>query len=845
MRNSRGLGAFAAQQGVRGSPFYKGMVLLNGLRSLLAIGVIATAVAEVPGRFKAEIGPLLEQNCLPCHGAASQMSGLVVTSVEGLLAGGARHGPAFVPGHPEESVVVRALRGELTPQMPLGKLPLAPEQIDAVSRWIEQFQPAEDASSAAFWDPFHSPERPALPDVQRPAWTRNEIDHFILARLEAKGIDPARTADRRVLLRRVYFDLVGEPPSLEEAQEFLADESADAYGNLVDRLLADARYGQRWGRRWLDVARYADSTGGEANRELYHIWRYRDYVIDAFNDDKPYDEFVMEQLAGDELAPNDPDKIVATGFLRLGSPPQSQIRRVARQQHLNELTSTVGSVFLGLGLGCAQCHDHKYDPIPTKDFYRFQAFFLPIENRDIDAEFTEPSTGTLAADGRRQAERRLERARNRFEIYESELLGKLRGVLEKEGSDPADATAAALRTRLTDAVANGVVPRDEPNFTLEEKTEYIRLLSFVDGFRGGRDMGVYRRQVARHLPKVHAVGNAREAPYSPGLPVQFVRIRGDVDNLGELVQPGFPSAVTGGFDDVEMPIDSLGNINRWRLPVAKWIASPDNPLTARVMVNRIWQGHFGRGIVATPSDFGANGIRPTHPGLLDWLALEFVESGWSVKAMHRLMLNSATYRQGSMRFSQRAVDFDAANTLLSRMPRRRLEGEVIRDGILAVSGRLNRVMRGPGVYPRLPDSMKDQMFVKNWPAWEPSDGPDSRRRSIYVFQRRQLPLPLLEMLDAPVPQTSFERRNVSTTAIQSLTLLNGRLVAEESQHFAARLRQEAGDNRRSQIVRAFELAFARGPSGEELKRYDEFARREGLVSVCRVLLNANEFVYVD
>ena len=844
-RNSEGPGGLSVGQGVSRLLFCKSPVLVGGAWVLGAIGAIASATAEIPDRFDTEVGPLLEQNCLPCHGPDSQMSGLIVTSVEGLLAGGARHGPAFVPGHPEGSVLVRALKGELTPRMPLGQPPLAAAEVGAISKWIEQFQPADNTSGTVAWDPFQRPARPNQPEVKRKSWVRNGIDRFILARLEENGSEPAPKARRRVLLRRVYFDLVGEPPSPEEAEEFLSNGSSDAYGNLVDRLLADPRYGQRWGRRWLDLARYADSTGGEANRELYHIWRYRDYVIDAFNDDKPYDEFVKEQLAGDEFAPNDPDKLAATGFLRLGPPPQSQIRRVARQQHLNELTGTVGSVFLGMGIGCAQCHDHKYDPIPTKDFYRFQAFFLPIENHNVDAEFTEATTDALAADGRHRAEVRLQQARKRYEDFESELLVKLRGVLEKEGNDPAGASSAELRIRLTDAVANGVVPRAEPNFTLDEKTEYIRLLSFVDGFRGGRDMGVYRRQVERHLPKIHAVGNARETAYSPGLPVQFVRMRGEVDNLGERVLPGFPSAVRGGFDDAEMPIDSLGNINRWRLPLAEWIASPENPLTARVMVNRIWQGHFGRGIVATPSDFGANGIQPTHPGLLDWLALEFVESGWSVKAMHRLMLESSTYRQSSLQFSARAAEFDSANTLLSRMPRHRLEGEVIRDSILAVSGRLNRAMGGPGVYPRLPASMKDQMFVKNWPAWEPSDGPDSRRRSIYVFQRRQLALPLLEMLDAPVPQTSFERRDVSTTAVQSLTLLNGRLVAEESQHFAARLRREAGHSRRLQIVLAFELAFGREPSREELKRYDEFARQEGLVSVCRVLLNANEFVYVD
>ena len=814
---------------------------------LLAIVMAASAGAQSADPFDTEIRPLLEQNCLPCHGPGSRMSGLTVTSLEGLLAGGARHGSAITPGHADQSVLVRVLKGELTPQMPMGKPPLPDKQIEAISTWIEEYRLAETAEAGA-WNPFKKPEQAAPPEVRQESWVRNSLDRFILARLEAAGIKPAPEAGKRVMLRRLYFDLVGEPPAPEETEAFLSDESPRAYERLVDRLLDDPRYGERWGRHWLDLARYADSTGGEANRELYYVWRYRDYVVDAFNDDKPYNQFVKEQLAADEFAPRDPDKLVATGFLRLGAPRQSQIRRVARQHHLSELSGTTASVFLGLSLGCAECHDHKYDPIPTKDFYRFQAFFLPIENKTVEAEFTDKPTQVLAEAGRQAAEERLKQARKRYEEHETGLLAKLRGVLREEGKDPAEADAAALRLRLTNAIANGVVPRDEPNFTLEEKTEYIRRLGFIDGFRGGRDMGVYRRQVERHLPKVHAVGNLGESSARPGLPVQFVRIRGDVDNLGERVLPGFLSAMTGGLDDVEMPTDALGNINRWRLPLAEWIASPENPLTARVMANRIWQQHFGRGIVATPSNFGANGARPTHPELLDWLALKFIETGWSIKAMHRLMLSSAAYRQSSSGVPKEALKADPGNRLLSRMPRRRLEGEVIRDSILAVSGRLNRTRRGPGVYPRLPEAMKDQMYVKNWPAWEPSGGPDSRRRSIYVFQRRQLALPLLEMLDAPVPQTSSERRVVSTTALQSLALLNGRLVAEESGHFAARLRREAGEEPRQQIRRGFQLAFSREPSSEELLRYHDFVRTEGaegLVSICRVLLNSNEFAYVD
>ena len=815
------------------------------LLTLVAVVSFASPAIGADDPFQSEIQPILAQHCLACHGPDTQLSGLNLSTLAGLLSGGARHGPVLVPGHPEQSVLIQVLEGHLTPSMPMGSARLPDGKIRAIAKWIEQFNPTPEHVDANAWSPFRANGRPDAPDVSRASWIRNPVDRFILARLEAQGIDPAPEADRHLLMRRLYFNLIGEPPTPNEVEAFLSDTDAKAYDRLVDKLLGDPRYGERWGRHWLDVTRYADTTGGEANREMYHMWRYRDYVIDAFNQDKPYDDFVKEQLAADEFAPTDPDRRVATAFLRLGAPPQSQIRRVARQQHLNEVTGTVGSVFLGLSLSCAQCHDHKYDPIPTRDFYRFQAFFLPIENINVDAEFTQDTTRGMAARGRMAAAERLKLAREDYAAYENQLLAKFRSVLKEEGEDPSSATAASLRARLTDAVANGVVPRDEPSFSLAEKVEYIRHLSFVDGFRGGRDMGVYRRQVERHLPMVHSVDNARESPYSAGLPVQFVRIRGEVDNLGERVLPGFPSALTGTDAPAPMPLDSLGNVSRWRLPLATWIASPDNPLTARVMVNRIWQWHFGRGIVATPSNFGANGIRPSHPALLDWLADEFVASGWSVKALHRLILKSATYRQSSVRFSEQASKIDPSNTLLSRMPGRRLEGEVIRDSILAVSGRLNRARGGPGVYPRLPEAMKDQMLVKNWPAWEPSSGPDSRKKSVYVFQRRQLALPLLEMLDAPVPQVSLEERPISTTAVQSLAMLNGRLVAEESRHFAARLEKEAGQNPQDQVRLAFRLAFSRDPSEAELRRYNDFANSEGLTAVCRVLFNANEFVHVD
>ena len=511
---------------------------------LLALVVVVSFASPAFGAddpFRSEIQPILAQHCLACHGSDTQLSGLNLSTLDGLLSGGARHGPVLVPGHPEQSVLIQVLERHLTPSMPMGSARLPDGKIRAIAKWIEQFNPTPEHVDASAWSPFRANGRPDAPHVSRESWIRNPVDRFILARLEAQGIDPAPEADRRLLMRRLYFNLIGEPPTPNEVEAFLSDMDAEAYDRLVDKLLGDPRYGERWGRHWLDVTRYADTTGGEANREMSHMWRYRDYVIDAFNQDKPYDDFVKEQLAADEFAPTDPDRRVATAFLRLGAPPQSQIRRVARQQHLNEVTGTVGSVFLGLSLSCAQCHDHKYDPIPTRDFYRFQAFFLPIENINVDAEFTQDTTRNMAARGRMAAAERLKVAREDYAAYENQLLAKFRGVLKEEGEDPSSATAANLRARLTDAVANGVVPRDEPSFSVAEKVEYIRRLSNLSTASSRRTghggvstpagtappYAPFRRQRERIALQRRIAGSSS------------VRVRGEVDNLGERVLPGF------------------------------------------------------------------------------------------------------------------------------------------------------------------------------------------------------------------------------------------------------------------------------------------------------------------
>jgi hypothetical protein len=811
--------------------------------------------------FQTKVLPLLKARCGECHGGADNKSGLAVLTVADLLAGGATRGAAIVPGHPEESVLVKMISGQLKPRMPFKGEPLAAGEIRLIEAWIKDLKAPESASAAdaKSWWTVQKIAKPVPPTVKNASRVRNPIDRFVMAKLEQAGIAPAAEAPKDVLLRRVFFDLVGLPPTRDEAREFLDDQSPEAFEKLVDRLLADTRYGERWGRHWLDVVRYADSGGSEYDREYSHLWRYRDYVIRSFNDDTPYDRFVVEQLAGDEIDAPTTHSRVALGFLRLSPEHGSPNKDINRQLLLNDLTSAVGSVFLGVSLGCAQCHDHKYDPITQKDFYRTQAFFVGLRMETIDLPFEAAEADRFAA-GQKAAQEHLAALQQQATALEGEYLARLKDMLIAEGVAPDEAakkcTKAELEKRLAQAepesaglVTAGALRR----FTALERKTLERLRNDVveTTLDGVFEKGAARRRVDRYLPKAHVVANTTQDYFAhvPHLPVAFVRIRGEFDRFGEMVRPGFLSAVIGSHDAAPPRTDKFGNHEKFRIGLAEWIASPDNPLSARVMVNRLWQGHFGQGIVRTANNFGRNGTAPTHPELLDWLAGQFIENHWSMKAMHRLILNSSTYRQRSDYVSPEAAPIDPQNRLLWRMIRRRLEGEVIRDSILAVSGRLNPEMGGPGIYPPLPEGMEDRTFYKHSRFWEPADGPETRRRSVYIFNRRQLDFPLLAALDAPVFSSPSEQRAVSTTPLQALLLLNGRLVNDEAAHFARRVAELAGADAAAQVRVAYELALTRSPTGDELHDALEFFAAEPaderLPGLCRVLLNLNEFVYVD
>ncbi len=940
--------------------------------------------------------------------------------------------------------------------------------------------------------PFYPP-RDAEPPAVKSKWIRNGIDSFVLKRLNRTGLEPAPEATPRQLVRRLYFDLLGLPPSPADVEEFLQDESDAAYEALVDRLLKDSRYGERWARLWLDLARYADTAGYEGDPDLPHAWRYRDYVIDAFNNDKPYDVFIKEQIAGDEfdevmgagdLPGTSPERVVAMTFLRLA--PFTEPRGdETRHQLLSEMTSTVGSVFLGLTVGCAKCHDHKHDNIPTEDFYRLKAFFSTVSiprpepgdgfqiGGSLAAPFYRKDEQAWANEQRKKFEREIGDSKRQLEqltktlntklgggagfglqamggplgnhyifgrtsVHEGDLhtsivncdgkhwtfyvdnriesktgsnagsnqgqwfgdlpnpqhvslgqysegtgqikvadahhVGEFAQVLvydhplsevervaldkwqaakcvsepprqglrfwldasdldaERASSNPKDGSHVA---RWTDRISGITLAQDDPKlqptlavvssngdgadatgiagvrfegnflsgpindvaFTQDQAGSLVVvytarhshegygfevggdgafLSSFINPGASARESldsilnddenslvstedrqryhwlsgreGFLRQRLKRLQPVAMSLRHSYGPPYEPGVPTSRVMIRGEYDNPGDVVTAGFLSCITGNREPATIRLDPF---KRWptrsrRMALAQWIASPDNPLTARVMVNRLWHWHFGRGIVATPSDFGQLSGGPSHPELLDWLALQFVKEKWSVKAVHRLIVTSATYRQTSLRTDNQAEESDPDNLLLWRFRRRRLEAEAVRDSVLKASGRLNSEQLGLPIFPPLPDGIEERVKFSS-SKWDTQRGPEGRKRSIYIYQQRTLTMPFMQSFDALVCDESRPRRRHSITPLQALAMYNGSFVSEEASHFAARVVQEMGDDITKQITYAFQIALSRPPSTRELAELRTLANsgKSRLTAVCRVLLNSNEFIYVD
>ncbi|MGH9630310.1 MAG: PSD1 and planctomycete cytochrome C domain-containing protein, partial [Bryobacteraceae bacterium] len=629
---------------------------------------IPATAADNQEIFTTQILPIFQKHCSSCHSGDAPQSDLSLTSYDKVLSGGKR-GASLVPGSSRDSALMQYVRGEKTPRMPLGG-ELPPDTVKQLADAIDALQPPADAANGANHNEYldwllKPPNAPAVPEVTRAEWVRNPIDAFILAKLEAKSMTPAPEADRRTLIRRAYYDLIGLPPPPEDVKRFLNDPDPAAYEKLIDKLLADPRYGIRWARHWLDLARYAESDGFAIDSERPTAWRYRDYVSRAFNEDKPYDLFIKEQIAGDEVKDKRlnedrrSERLVALGFLRMATwEADATSKQQLRQDFLNEVTSTTASVFLGLTAGCAQCHNHKYDPIPQRDFYRLQAFFAATGVDEIPAPFIEAEDPKEMKELYRQYEDQVEVATGQLDKRKEELKQRF---IESKGLKADDPAVAEFMRELN--VANAFFQeREDPIYKEQVWKDYV----------GAKDHLQKLTELQRRYRALAYAVDDIVPPNVPALPDTYVLDAGELDAKGEKVEPGFLTCITGKEELAKIPF-SGGSSGR-RLALAEWIASAENPLTARVMVNRIWQYHFGEGIVRTTSDFGQNGSRASHPELLDWLAAQFVERKWSIKEMHRLMLTSSSYRQATEHpDAKKYAELDSGNQLLWRMNWTRLE----------------------------------------------------------------------------------------------------------------------------------------------------------------------------
>jgi mono/diheme cytochrome c family protein len=942
--------------------------------------------------FETKVRPVLVANCFECHADKKQRGDLRLDSLAAMLEGG-EQGPAIVPGHPEKSLLVKAINQDGKVKMPPKNKKLTRDEIDALTQWIAMGAPWPAGDKAtptrkgefqisdkdrAHWA-YQPVKRPALPAVKNQAWVRNPIDAFILARLEAKGLAPAPPASKQEIARRLYYDLTGLPPTPRDIEAFVNDAAPDAYEKLVDKLLTSPHYGEKWARHWLDLVRYAETNSYERDNPKPHIWRYRDYVIRAFNDDKPFDRFLREQLAGDEIFPGDNDALIATGFYRLGVWDDEPVDpKQARYDGLDDIIATIGQSMLGMTLDCARCHNHKIDPIAQKDYYKMVAFLHGInhyrgggadELRPIgNAKQMEAYKKTLEEHEEKRAKTQagLTALENEFrKLYKpgAQFVGSDLDELtyrfyrnawtklpdfsqfkhEDEGKLPKKLFDISPRTRneAFGFVYEGflIVPRDgKYTFFLDSddgsrlslagkaiitydgihgmgkvqtktielkkgrtpvKLEYFQNVFGYGLYVGWSGPGFEKRNLSApsdpaaaatditeqmHRDGARVLGEQkykewfsllkqmnflRKPPAMPNVdmalcvveagtkaPDTFVFNRGNPHVLADKVEPGFPTVFN--IPDPPIPAAKPGARSSGRRTVlANWIASKDNPMTARVMVNRLWQHHFGRGIVRTPSDFGNHGMRPTHPELLDWLADEFAAKGWSMKAMHRLILTSSAYRMASRtdaKATELGIKLDVANDLFWHFDMRRLSAEEIRDSILAVSGNLNLKMAGPGIYPPIPKEVLAGQSVpgRGWPVSSPEE---AARRSVYVHVKRSLLLPILDAFDLAEPDRTTAVRFSSTVPTQALSFLNGDFMNQQAKIFANRLKKEAGTDVNAQVRLALYLATARQPSAAEvrrgvglietLQREDRVSEGVALQSFCLVVLNLNEFVYLD
>jgi len=801
--------------------------MLRNALILLAVLVGAASIA-VGAEFDTDVEPIFHQRCYACHGAAQQMSGLRLDQREKALTGG-YSGAVIVPGDGASSKLVERISSEKEGfRMPPVGERLSAAEIAAVRAWIDAGAqwPERQAAAAptaeqksSHWS-FQPVNRPDPPAVRGESWPRNPIDRFILAKLEAEGVEPSPEAYRTTLARRLYADLIGLPPSPEQIDRFLVDQRPDAYERLVDELLRSPHYGEKQAIEWLDLARYADSDGYERDPVRPYAWRWRDWVIDAVNRDVGFDRFTIEQIAGDLLPRATVEQRVATGFLRNGIKNREAGVKNAEKRFDETLdrVNTVGATWLGLTVGCAQCHDHKFDPISQRELYQLFAFFGNAVERDIEAPRPGEIGPYLRALPAYRAERESILAENGVPALFEQWRGKMIAAMEKPGVNT-DWDFNVTEFRAANDRSDWLISSDEAELTRAERDkridwflsrigpEFSKQSSLAERLRCARE------QIAEVRGDLPAIARANTM-VERAKPVEtHIALRGDYRAPGTAVEPGTPAALPP-LNPADKPA---------RLQLAEWLVADDNPLTPRVTVNRMWQEYFGKGLVTTPADFGIQGAMPSHPALLDWLASELVRSGWSRKEVHRLIVTSAAYRQASAMRPDLA-ERDPENRLLARQNRLRLKAELIRDYALAASGLLYPKIGGPSVRPPQPKGVAELGYSKK--EWREETGRERYRRGLYVHFQRTAPYPMLVSFDAPGTQVATALRERSNTPLQALNLLNDPVFVEAAQALAVRVFAEAGSDPAARLDRIFRLCLGRQPSPEERSKLESYLLRQ-------------------
>jgi hypothetical protein len=915
-----------------------------------------------------EVLPILEKKCFQCHGESLKMANLDLRSLDAMLKGGDK-GPALTLGNAAESPLYKRVAGLEQPRMPMTPLPeLSASEIAVLESWINQganwsamaaepqaapipnnkpaagygdYQETVITDQHRQWWAFQKPIRRPPPSVSDARWAGNPIDAFVKTSLEAQGLAAAPEADRGTLIRRLYLDVVGLLPTPAQVDAFVNDPSPRAYEQLVEELLASPHYGERWARYWLDVVRYADSSGFEHDRDLASAWRFRDYVIKAFNEDKPYDRFLIEQIAGDELDEPTYDSLTATAYYRIG--PRVRFREkdnpYYRYDYLDDMVRTTFGGFMGLSVHCARCHDHKFDPITRADYYRSLALFFgyvsydhPLAPKQQVEAWARKTKEVMAKLGPLQKQVAQIEAPYRKAQFEANL-NKLPEEAQAAIRTPPDERTPGQKLLAAQFERNLDVDDDNPSAMPEDPALGILTRAATDDttfiYRGPDASSIDAPPGDGPRPKLNAEdegkraallaeiaalkkempeppvavegirdGDYRLAPEGPGdgpapgktyrpeyddLNTAFLPEPGagyqvpkvhfganglvvEDDNQAPVVEPGFLKVLAKGTERVAHPPARSDYVSSGRRrALAEWIASPDNPLTARVLVNRLWYWHFGRGIVPTPGSFGKMGMAPSHPELLDWLATEFAGQGWSIKKMQRLILTSQTYRSASSFYNAENIEKDPTNVFLWRYPVRRVEAEVIRDMILSASGQINLEAGGPPFFPATPVRVREGYRQGRWELT--AEGPATWRRSIYSYWKRGMKFPMFDVHDQPDQNITTEKRNVSTVPTQALTLLNNEFTLLQAQYLADRVSKEAGAAPEEQVRALYRIALSRQPGGNELSTSLEFLSRErefqsaasgsgsgesperspelsALTRLAHAMLNLNEFVYI-